>query len=149
MPDQSQIVAREILQVIPLVMRALSSQMRHSGSLQVPAHLGLLGMLLKKPRSLGELARAHGVAASTMSRTVNTLCQRGWVCRGKAQYDRRVVLIEITSAGQVVLDQVRREAEERLAELLASLSNEESEALFEGLAVLRSAFARTGANSVE
>lgn len=146
-PTKREAAAREVFQVIPLVMRILASQMRQAGYELVPAQMQVLGMLLKGPRSLGELAQKQGVAPPTMSRTVNTLCQRGWVYRGKAKRDRRVVLIELTPAGKAVLDQGRRAAEGRLVELLAALSPEECEELMGGLAVLRAAFARATANS--
>ncbi len=147
MPTQNEITAREVFQVIPLVMRILAFQMRQGGYELVPAQMGVLGMLLKGPKSLGELAKAQGVRPPTMTHTIRTLSERGWVHRGPSASDRRVVLIELTPQGRGVLQEVQREAEGRLAELLAALFPEECEELMRGLAVLRAAFARASANS--
>ncbi|GAB4581123.1 MAG: hypothetical protein Fur0022_38700 [Anaerolineales bacterium] len=138
----SQQAARDFLQIIPLVMHSLGSDMRQSTELPVPGHFNLLYLLAKGPHNLSELAEKHSVSAPTMSNTISTLVERGWVQRIQSQQDRRQISISLTPAGHAVLHAVQTFAENRIAEILAPLSPEELGQLIAGLAVLRSAFTR-------
>lgn len=142
MSTPSQQAAREFLQIIPLVMHSLGSDMRQSTQLPVPGHFNLLYMLAEGPHNLRELAEKHSVSAPTMSNTISTLVERGWVQRTQSEADRRRISICLTPSGFAVLDAVQTFAENRITEILAPLSNEEMEQLITGLSVLRSAFTR-------
>ncbi len=142
MSTPSQLAAREFLQIIPLVMHSLGSDMRQSTQLPVPGHFNLLYMLAEGPHNLSELAEKHSVSAPTMSNTISTLVERGWVQRTQSEADRRQISICLTPAGNEVLNAVQTFAENRITEILAPLSNEEMEQLITGLSVLRSAFTR-------
>ena len=134
--------AREILTIIPLVMRTIGSELRHSGTLTVPGHLGLLFVLSQKPHNLSELAQKHNVSLPTMSNTISGLVERGLVQRTRASHDRRQVIIELTAAGQAVLDEIVAQAEAHVAEIIAPLKPEELDQLLTGLSLLRAAFTR-------
>ncbi len=138
----SQQAAREFLQIIPLVMHSLGSNMRQATELPVPGHFNLLFMLAEGPHNLRELAEKHSVSAPTMSNTISTLVERGWVQRTQSETDRRQICIALTPAGLDVLDTVQTFAENRLAEILAPLSEEEMAQVITGLSVLRAAFTR-------
>ncbi len=114
-------IAREILTVVPLVMRAVAAELRASGELPAPAHFGLLSMLSAQPhaRTLTELAALQGVSLPTMSNSISALVDRGWVQRTGAGGDRRQVVIEVTPTGRAALDRVSACAERHLAEVLA------------------------------
>src|SRR5688500_1926544 len=91
--------ARDVLQVIPLVMRTVAAQLRASGELPAPAHFPLLSLLCSQPRTLSELASLQGVSLPTMSNSITAMVRRGWVRRmspGRPPADRRVVMIEVT-----------------------------------------------------
>jgi DNA-binding MarR family transcriptional regulator len=137
---QSRETARALLQVMPLVMRAIAAELRSGGEMPAPAHFGLLMKLREQPRTLTELARHWGVSLPTTSNSIAALAQRGWVRRSSPASDRRVALIEITSAGRAVLDRVGKMAEARLAEVLAPLDLSSHRRLQGGLAVLRNVF---------
>ena len=49
--------AREILKIIPLVMRTVAAELRAAGELPAPAHFGLLTMLSVQPRTLSAVKR--------------------------------------------------------------------------------------------
>ncbi len=133
--------ARGILRIIPLVMRTVAAELRAAGELPAPAHFGLLTILGNQPRTLSELALIQGVSLPTMSNSISTLVQRGWVKRSSPALDRRVVLIEVTPHGRATLERVSRAAETHLAELLATLDPTSRRRLQAGLAVLRRVFA--------
>ena len=109
MKCSSRDVAREILKIIPLVMRTVAAELRAAGELPAPAHFGLLTMLSVQPRTLSELANLQGVSLPTMSNSITSMVQRGWV-RRTATKDRRVVIIEVTPLGlrSSVSDALRR-----------------------------------------
>ncbi|NWF69692.1 MAG: MarR family transcriptional regulator [Chloroflexi bacterium] len=134
-------IAKKMLEIIPLVMRVMSLEMRSTGHIFAAGHVPLLGMLNHRTYTLGELAERHSVSSPTMSNTITALEERGWVLRKRSLEDRRVVWIEITSQGRTVLDDINRHVEKRIAGLLDELSEQQETALIEGLTVLRDVFA--------
>ncbi|MAS33383.1 MAG: hypothetical protein CL610_05215 [Anaerolineaceae bacterium] len=136
-------VARQILEIGPLVMRTLAAEMRQTDHELAPAHFRLLWILTTRSLTLSELAEIQMVSLPTMSNSITILEERGWVTRTRSTEDRRRVLIEITEAGQDVLAQVQRHAEERVRQLVTTLTDDELEKVSEGLLLLRDAFVRS------
>src|SRR6185503_10743484 len=135
--------ARDLLEIMPLVMRAVAAELRAAGEMPAPAHFGLLLKLREQPRTLTELAAHWGVSLPTTSNSVTALAERGWVRRNAPGKDRRVAVIEVTPAGRAVLERVGRAAEVQLAEALAPLDRTSQRRLRAGLAVLRNVFAKS------
>ncbi|MBK8023810.1 MAG: MarR family transcriptional regulator [Chloroflexi bacterium] len=92
-------ISRRTLDIIPLVMRVMSSEMRHTLPGIQPGHLSLLGILDYRAHTLGDLADRLSVSPPTMSNTISTLEERGWVQQRRDEGDRRLVWIEITGSG--------------------------------------------------
>ena len=132
--------ARDILKVIPLVMRTVAAELRAAGEMPAPAHFGLLTVLDGQPRTLTELAQLQGVSLPTMSNSISTMAEKGWVKRTSPGGDRRVALIEVTPLGKATLARVRKAAEAHLAERLAILDAASRRRLHDGLGVLRRVF---------
>lgn len=139
--DQARESAREILEIIPLVMRTVAAELRAAGELPAPAHFGLLSMLSVRARSLTDLAATQGVSLPTMSSSISAMVERGWVRRTAPADDKRVVVIEVTATGRSALERVSRAAESHLAEVLAPLNVPARRRLTGGLGVLRKVFA--------
>src|ERR671936_899808 len=140
--DQARESARDILQIIPLVMRAVAAQLRSAGELPAPAHFGLLSMLSERSRTLTELASIQGVSLPTMSNSISAMVERGWVRRAQPEEsDRRLVMVEVTASGKAALERVARSAESHLADVLAPLDVPSRRRLHNGLGVLRKVFA--------
>jgi DNA-binding MarR family transcriptional regulator len=135
--------ARELLEIMPLVMRAVAAELRAGGEMPAPAHFGLLMKLREQPRTLTELATHWGVSLPTTSNSITALVERGWVRRNSPGKDRRVAVIEVTPAGRAALERVGRAAEGHLAEALAPLDRTSQRRLRAGLAVLRNVFAKS------
>jgi len=140
-PSTSRDAARDILKIIPTVMRTVAAELRAAGEMPAPAHFGLLTMLGNQPRTLTELALLQGVSLPTMSNSISTLVQRGWVRRSSPARDRRVVLIDVTPLGKATMERVGKAAETHLAELLSTLDPPARRRLRAGLGVLRQVFA--------
>ena len=140
--DQARESARDVLEIIPLVMRTVAAELRSAGELPAPAHFGLLSYLSEHPRTLTELAALQGVSLPTMSSSISAMAERGWVRRGAPERDRRSVLVEVTPNGRAALERDARCAEAHLAEVLAPLDIPSRRRLHSGLGVLRKVFAR-------
>jgi len=138
---QARETAREILEIIPLVMRAVAAELRAAGEMPAPAHFGLLSILSVRPRILTDLASLQGVSLPTMSNSISAMEERGWVRRAAPENDRRVVMIEVTSVGRAALERVSRCAEAHLADVLAPIDLATRRRLQGGLGVLRKVFA--------
>ena len=139
---QARETARELLDIMPLVMRTVAAELRSAGELPAPAHFGLLTTLSERGRTLTELAALRGVSLPTMSNSVTALVHRGWIRRASGGRDRRMVGLEVTAAGRAVLERVGKCAEGHLAEVLAPLDSAARRRLIGGLGVLRRVFAR-------
>lgn len=128
--------AREILRIVPLVMRTVAAELRAAGEMPAPVHFGLLTMLANQPRSLTELAHLQGVSLPTISNSVSTLVERGWVARRSPSTDRRVVVVSVTPDGTATLNRVSKAAESHIAERLRGLDTDERRQLQDGLHIL-------------
>jgi len=132
--------AREVLRTIPLVMRAVAVRLRQANPEIVPAHYRTLMILSEHNRSLGQLANMQHVSLPTISNTITTLEERGWVSRTRSQTDKRVIQVALTSNGKRVVKSANEHAESYIAALLANLSGEEEKTLCQGLATLHTVF---------
>jgi DNA-binding MarR family transcriptional regulator len=147
--DQARDSARDILHIVPLVMRAVAAELRSAGELPAPAQFGLLSILSQRSRMLTDLAALQGVSLPTMSSSISAMVERGWVRRAAPEDDRRVVMVEVTAAGRAALDRVARAAEAHLAEVLAPLDAPARRRLHAGLGVLRKVFTPAASAAME
>ena len=138
--DETQILARQVLEIGPLMMRTVAAELKQSDHVLVTAHFRLLWMLEHDSASLSELAERQMVSLPTMSNSVTILEERGWVTRKRYAEDRRRLMIEITDAGREVLTQVRQQMEAKVTEILVSLTDEERGEVAQALVILRDAF---------
>lgn len=142
MSDEQLFAANEILEIIPLVMRTLRTEISQPTLLTNPGHFRLLLDLTEGPHSLSELAERHNVTLPTMSNTVSTLAEHGIVRRTRSEEDRRRVVIELTGNGKDLLGRIQQQAAAQIAAVLRTLTHSECRDLITGLAILRTAFTR-------
>jgi DNA-binding MarR family transcriptional regulator len=105
------------------------------------SHIGLLTMVAQSPRSLSELSDLHAASMPTMSKTITTIENLGWVARSRSNSDRRIVMIEATPAGRAALREVHELAIAPIAEALDSLTATQRQKLSAGLKILRDTIA--------
>lgn len=99
----------------------------------------LLGILRDRRPTMNELAQLMDLDKSSMSGLVDRAHRRGLVVRCPSEHDRRVVLVELTSAGRLVVEQLARQFETDVATLLSTLSAHERKQLSQLATVVVSA----------
>lgn len=140
MSDKYIQAARLIVDVIPRFMRTIASDWRHNEHSPDPGHFRVLLILTEGPTNLSTLAAKLEVSLPTMSNSISTLVERGWVLRRRDPEDRRRLLIEITERGCGVLEHIRDVAQAHVCRALQDLSEEECELIIESMSALGRAF---------
>ena len=136
MPDKLRQAAGLVVEVIPKFMRALASDWRHVELRVDPGHFRVLLVLMQGPTNLSTLASKLAVSLPTMSSSISTLVERGWVVRRRDPEDGRRVLIEITGEGCAVLERIRDVAQAQVEQSLHGLTEAECEQIIAGLGAL-------------
>jgi 4'-phosphopantetheinyl transferase len=103
-------------------------------------HLQVL-MLLdgEGPHAMHVLAEALDVSQASATGIVDRMEQRGLVTRLRDEDDRRVIRVALTDSGQQLLETIAAERRERLALVLAELTDDELEGFLRGSQALRRA----------
>jgi DNA-binding MarR family transcriptional regulator len=136
----SRTAARKFWEVVPRVMSTVAAEARRGGHNIAPSHFRTLKMLSLKRFNLSELAEHQDVSLPSMSASVETLVQRGWLERKRSDEDRRVTELLVTEKGNRVLTE---EVERMLgwtAKRLDQLSPQQLERVELGLDTLRNVF---------
>src|SRR5438105_148133 len=134
--------AREVLDVVPLVMRVLRAEMRlnRGPELSVP-HFRVLAFLGNNEGvSLSEVAEYVGLRLPSMSTLVDGLVTRGLVSRVPSSTDRRRVALCLTSRGRATLKAARRATQARLVKRLVTLPVEQQATVTAAMQALRALF---------
>ena len=119
-------VSSELLTRVSLLTRLLAG---HLGGELSRTEVGLLNTLSGGPRRITELAELERLKQPTMTVLVQRLEQQGLVSRERHADDGRVVLVDLTQAGSVALDDYRAQARAALSAYLAEMPDEQVEAL--------------------
>lgn len=90
----------------------------------------------------GSLARSLGVTVSTTSGLVAKLVERGLVCRGSSEDDRRQVPLTLTDAGQELAGELAAHFSRPFLEGVAAELGDDLESVSEALEALNSAASR-------
>ena len=142
MDDETEL-ASKLVEVIPLVMRAIRSHMRANRSLDlsVPQYRAL-GFVVRHPgASLSQVAEHQGLTLGAASRLVDGLVTRGLVERRASTEDRRFVTLHVLPSGESALAQARQRTEQAIARMLATLPIADQEIILRAMEPLRAVFA--------
>jgi DNA-binding MarR family transcriptional regulator len=135
--------AREVLEVVPLIMRTIRMEMRNHRTLDlsVPQFRTLNFLNRRKGATLSEVAEHVGLTAPSMSKMIDGLVERGLVMREMSAVDRRRVTLTLAPLGESVLESTRLGTEARLAERFAALPETDRSIVAQAMEVLRPIFA--------
>jgi len=142
MSASSDAIAREILDIVPIIMRVIRTEMRshRSADLAVPQFRALLFISRNPGSSLLAVAHHLGLTPPTVSKMVDGLVLNHLVSRESSRADRRKVNLTLTAQGQAILEKARDGAQVRLAEILLRLNPEESKTVLRGMQLLQPLF---------
>ncbi len=135
--------AREVLDVVPSVMRFIRTEMRSHRALDlsVPQFRSLVFIERSAGTSLNGLAAHLGLTPPSACKLIDGLSSRGMVKRRESTGDRRRLTMEITAEGAQALARARSAALKSLSRLLGSLDAEELSSVTRAMSDLRRVFA--------
>lgn len=140
--------ARQILEVTPRLMRWVAARLHPqtaAASFTIPQFRVLLYVQHQGGCSQSAVARWRGVAAATMSRTVDALVEKGLLERRRSADDRRRATLHLTAAGERFVAEVHTQTERALAHELVGSTDEQRATIVAGLEELAALVGREAA----
>jgi len=134
--------ADDLLDVIPLVMRSIRTEMRshRSPDLTVPQFRTLAFTGINTGATLSDLADHLGLMPPAASKIVDGLVAAGLIERLANKTDRRRIWLALTPAGRVKLENTRLLARKRFAEICSVLTDDECRQISVSMMKLRHLF---------
>ena len=138
-PDEC---AGQILEVVPLVMRAIRAEMRshRAPDISVSQFRALAFINRCEGASLSDVAEHIGLALPSMSKMVEGLVARNLVKRETHPRDRRRLTLSLTQEGRAMQKSARAATQRFLAEHLATARPSDRAIVAQAMAVLRPLF---------
>jgi DNA-binding MarR family transcriptional regulator len=138
--------AQVILDVVPVVMRTIRTELRRhrAADLSVPQFRTLAFIDRQADASLSDVAEHIGLTLPSMSKIVDGLVIRKLVTRQTHPTDRRRMTLTLTARGQTVLHASRAATRACLAEDLAALSDRQCDTIVQAMEILRPLFTSQG-----
>jgi DNA-binding MarR family transcriptional regulator len=99
----------------------------------IAQYRALVVLASRGPQRMAALAGALDVAPSTAGRMCDRLVRKGLIRRHRARADRRAVLVSVTAAGRLVVDQATARRRALIAGILARLPADTQRAVAEAL----------------
>jgi DNA-binding MarR family transcriptional regulator len=151
MKDTSETLAREILEVIPFIMRLIREEMRRhrSTGLTLPQFRALLFLQRNPGVALHQVAEHLGLTPPTVSTMMSGLLSRGSIERPASTSDRRRVELRLTARGNALIDRARGETIAKFSERLEKMPAEEREKIIAALELLLNTLQGNANPSVE
>ncbi len=143
--------AREVLDVVPLVMRSMRAEFRRSrgNDLRVPQFRAMLFINRNPGASLSGLADHLGLTPPSTSKMVDGLVSRELVKRLDSPADRRKITLTLTEAGARLLEASFQATQDCFAEQFSKLAESERLEIIQAMQRLRLVFSPAGENSKE
>jgi len=105
----------------PLMAVATRSLGTAAEETTIAQYRALVVLASRGPQRLAGLAGALDVAPSTAGRMCDRLVRKGLIRRHRARADRRAVLVSVTAAGRLVVDQATARRGALIEDILAKL----------------------------
>ena len=138
--------ADEVMRLYPQMMRVMFSELRRSGH---PSYYILLGMVQRRSPTLSEMADYQGVSLPSISSTVTTMEERGWVLRERDTQDRRVVRVLLTDAGDEAYQRMNDNLRAQIATHMEGLSTAQRSRMLDGIRLLTRALSASASTESE
>ena len=134
--------AHQLLEVIPVVMREIRTEMRsrRSPDLTVPQFRTLSFVNRNVGSSLLEVANHLGLTPPSTSRIVDGLIYRKMMTREDHPNDRRRVKLTVTQVGEQILQASRQDALTYLSAKLSNINADDRGAIVKAMNILQPIF---------
>lgn len=135
-------ITREMLKVVPAIMRAIRKKWKKeqiSGVTDSQFHI-LMFIQNNAGTSLLDVAQHLGLTSPSTSATVDELVSKQMVLRVPSNEDRRKITLTLTENGQKTLKEISEHSQKDLAQYLTSLTAEERSVVFQALQLLEPLF---------
>ena len=151
MSISTDMIARELLDVVPPIMRTIRHKWKEGPIHGVSnAQFRILMFIQKRPgAALQDVAHHMGLTSSTTSTTVEELVNNQLVLREPSTDDRRKITLTLTTKGRQTLEEVFEHSRQHLAGYLSPLSTDEAEIVFQALKLLGPLFSSQRKESME
>jgi DNA-binding MarR family transcriptional regulator len=145
------LVARELLDVVPPIMRTIKHKWKEGSINGVSnSQFRILMFIQKRPgAALQDVARHLGLTAPTTSTTVDEMVNNQLILRQPSTEDRRKITLTLTDQGQQTLEEVFEHSRLHLAGYLSPLSADEAEIVYQALKLLGPLFSSQRKESME
>lgn len=142
MDATSEMIAHEVLDVVPAIMRTIRAEMRsRRGADLSVVQFRALGFLNRNPgASLSTVAEHLGLTSPTVCKMIDGMVSHRLVTRLPSASDRRKVILTLTAEGQTILERARNGTQARLMEVLAGLTPEDQDAVHHVMQLLQTLF---------
>ena len=143
MSSLSEACAREMLDAVPLIMRAIRAEMRshRESGLSVPQFRAMLFIHRNQGVSLSKLADHLGLTAPTTSKMIDGLVVRHLVYRNEVKENRRQIQLNLSEPGEAVLNSAQEQTRNRLARMFNGLSTQDQRLITTAMIKLKELFA--------
>ncbi len=134
--------AREVLDVVPLVMRTIRKKFREqrTADLSLAQFRALTYINRQDGTSLSDVAEHLGLGLPSASKLVDGLVGRKLIVRISDKGDRRRVCLSITPKGKEKVDLAHAHTQAFLADKMRGLSDDELETVTRAMRILRGLF---------
>ncbi len=142
MPASPDECARQVLETVPLIMRAIRVEMRshRTPEISVPQFRTLAFLNNHEGASLSAAAEFIGLTLPSMSKMVDGLVARSLVTRQTHPDDRRRMTLALTTRGRSIYQSAHEATQACLADRLATLPAPERLAIAQAMEALRPLF---------
>lgn len=139
--NDDDVVAKELLEVIPRTMSIIRAELRSVAKLELTIpQFRILAHLSRGPLNNGQLAEIQGVSVAAMSRMVDSLVRRNLIKRASSKSDRRQIQLVLTTNGRRMFGRYKASAQKNLSIRFSKLETKPKQTLREGLSILGDMF---------
>ena len=122
-------IAADLRSILNRLVKLMRRQTRNEGQLSLTERSALGLLYPDKQLAPSDIARAEKVTTQSMSQVVNHLAELGFIARTPSAEDGRKILISLTVAGRLRVEQARQEKQEWLASALHEKVTEKEKGL--------------------
>lgn len=139
------VLASEILEVIPEVMRIIRIEMRsrRSFDMSVMQFRAMVFIRSYPGSSLSALAEHLGLSLATVSQMIDGMVANHLVRRDDCATDRRRVELSLTEMGESLIESAYRGTQARLVDFMEGLTPAEGETIHQAMNLLQGLFTHT------